>query len=66
VPSTLPDMTEPGASVSVLPVPPNWIAALLPEIIPALDIEVPPVLARIPYWLPVMLAPALLVTIALV
>ena len=67
VPSTLPDITEPCASVSVLPVPANWIAAVPPLMVPALKTEeLPAVLAIIPNWPPVMLAPALLVTVALV
>ncbi len=48
VPSTRPEMAEPGASVSVLPVPANWIAAVPPLMVPALKIDEPPLPARIP------------------
>jgi hypothetical protein len=57
-------MTEPCASVSVLPTPANWIAAVPPLIVPALKTEEPPPPAKIPVSPPVMLAPALLVTVA--
>ena len=43
VPSTLPVIAEPGASVSVLPTPPNWIAARRPLMAPALKTDEPPV-----------------------
>ena len=42
VPVTMPVMVEPGPNVSVLPVPPNRIAAAAPLIVPALKTEDPP------------------------
>ena len=62
-PSTLPEITEPGASVSVLPLPRNSIAAAPPLMVPALKTEEPPALASMPIRPPVMAAPALLVTV---
>jgi hypothetical protein len=42
VPSTLPVIAEPGAKVSVLPVPAKLIAAVPPLMLPALKTEEPP------------------------
>jgi hypothetical protein len=56
----LPDIAEPGASVRVLPLPANWIAALPPVMLPALKtLDPPPSCARIPVVCPLMLAPTL-------
>ena len=41
-------MIEPGASVSVLPDPPKRIAALPPEMVPALNTDEPPPMAEMP------------------
>jgi hypothetical protein len=51
-------MAEPCASVSVLPMPANRIAAVPPLMLPALKTEEPPPPATIPYWPPATLAPA--------
>ena len=48
VPRTSPVMIEPGASVSVLPDPPKRIAALPPEMVPALNTDEPPPMAEMP------------------
>ena len=49
MPITLPDMTELGVSVRVLPVPANWTAAIPPLMLPEFKIDEPPTeLATIP------------------